>query len=296
MEKNVNKHYSMTGYGKGMSEDNGLQITVEMKSVNHRFLDLYIKTPRNYMFAEDLIRNKIKEHIFRGHIDVFLSVEDNRGNASFQLDKGLAKEYLRVSNELAILGYNQDMSVSTLLSMPEIIRPAYVDNDEELMTALVLDATSKAIKRMQAMRLKEGENLISNLFYKIQSLKELVAGIKSNSSVISKEYRASLSQKLAEALKEETINPARIEAEITIFVDKASIDEEITRLESHVEQYMETLALPRPIGKRLDFLSQEAYREVNTIASKSVDIKITRIALTAKSIIENIREQIQNLE
>lgn len=297
MSKNTIKHYSMTGYGKGVCEDSGLKITVEMKSVNHRFLDLSIRTPKNYMFAEDMIRNKVKEHVFRGHLDIFVNVDDCRDkHSTLLLDENLAKEYLRVSKELEVLGYCQDMSVSTLLSMPEILRPAYIDEDEKLLEALILDATSQAVKNMQKMRLKEGTNLVKDLLYKIHSLQELVSKIKEYASVISEDYKKSLSSKLAEALKEEAISPSRIEAEITLFVDKASIDEETTRLESHLNQYIETFLLPGPIGKKLDFLTQETHREINTIASKSVDIKITRIALTAKNIIEAIREQVQNLE
>ena len=297
MLDNTVKHYSMTGYGRGSCEDNGLKITVEMKSVNHRFLDINIRTPKNYMFAEDIIRNKIKEHTFRGHFDVFVNVDDNRdSNSTLLLDKDLAKEYLRVSKELEVLGYSQDMSVSTLLRMPEILRPACIDEDEKLLEAMILDATSQAVKSLQEMRLKEGTSLVKDLFYKVMTLKKLVNKIDEFASVISDEYKKSLSNKLADALKEEAISASRIEAEITLFVDKTSIDEEITRLKSHLEQYVETFNLTGPIGKKLDFLTQETHREINTIASKSVDIKITRIALTVKNILEEIREQVQNLE
>lgn len=298
MEENKYMHCSMTGYGKGISEKDGLKFIVEMKSVNHRFLDLYIRTPKSYMFAEDIIRNSIKQEIYRGHFDIFLNIEDNRkGRDNLVLDKSIALAYINAGKEIAsMIGDGSQIKPAAILSMPDVMRANIIEEDSDLIEELVTLACDKAVSALQAMRYAEGKNLVVDIESKIESLERIVQEMGRQIPRINDDFRQLLSTKLYDALKDESISPGRIDAEISMFIDKTCIDEEITRLNSHIKQYGEILNFKRPIGKKLDFLTQETNREVNTIASKSSDIALTKLALDAKSIVEAIREQVQNLE
>lgn len=288
---------SMTGYGKGVAEKNERKLTIEMKSVNHRFLDLLFKLPRGFQFAEDKLRKIISKSVTRGHIDVFLTYEDNRTNKNaITLDKGLAQSYIGIAAELAALGYQNDLSVSSVLRTPEIVKVVQSDDDEAAIQELIEQAASDAVANLLVMRGAEGSKLIADIAQKIDAIECELKQIEARAPQVAEDYRTKLAQRVQDALAGVQIDEAKIAAEVAFFVDKSNIDEEITRLKGHIAHYREILPQDAPVGKQLDFLTQEANREVNTIGSKCNDAEITKSVLTLKNLVEMVREQVQNLE
>lgn len=287
----------MTGYGKGAAEKNERKLTIEMKSVNHRFLDLLFKLPRGFQFAEDKIRKIISKEITRGHIDVFLTYEDNRTDKNaISLDRGLAQSYISIAAELAALGYQNDLSVSSVLRTPEIIKVIQSDDDEAAINELIEQAASQCAANMLVMRAAEGGKLIDDIAQKIDAIEAELKQVEARAPLVAEDYRIKLAQRVQDALAGVQIDEAKIAAEVAFFVDKSNIDEEITRLKGHIAHYRELLPQDAPVGKQLDFLTQEANREVNTIGSKCNDAEITKSVLTLKNLVEMVREQVQNLE
>jgi len=289
---------SMTGYGKGVAEKYERKITIEMKSVNHRFLDLLFKLPRGFQFAEDIIRKLIGQGgVTRGHLDIFLSYEDNRTSKNaLALDRSLAASYLRIASELQGMGYVNDLSVSTLLKTPEIVKLVSSEDDESVLAELIADAAKACVANLVRMRATEGKKLAEDIGAKIDALEAGMKNIEDRAPAVSEDYRQKLSQRIAEALAGVQMDEARLCNEVAFFVDKSNIDEEITRLCGHIAHYRELLPKEEATGKQLDFLTQELNREVNTIGSKCNDAEITKGVLYLKNLVEMVREQVQNLE
>ena len=288
--------YSMTGYGKGVAEKDLRKITVEIKTVNHRFLDLLFKFPRNFQFAETSARAMIGGVLKRGHADVYLNYEDNRVSEGVNLNEELAAGYKKLGERFAALGITDDLTASALIKVPEMVKQTELDDDEETLLKLISEAAAEALNNLLAMRKAEGERLANDIRLKLDGIAEAVAEIKKRAPEVAKEYSEKLSARISEALSTPEIDDSRLATEVAFFVDRANIDEELTRLTSHIANYREILDEGGAVGKKLDFLTQEANREVNTIGSKCNDLQITRLVLQLKNEIEMVREQIQNLE
>lgn len=286
---------SMTGYGKGVGLFDGRELTIELKSVNHRFLDVTVKLPRTLLYAEDTIRKTLQSRLNRGHVDVYVTLVDKReGVTSIRLDKSVVDAYLeiakQVSNEYEIVN---DFGVTSLLKVPDVLTHDTLDQDG--LIPLVESVLSDAIDGLIVMRKAEGKALKKDLVNRIGVMREMLGVIITRAPLVSKEYREKLTERLNEILSG-VIDETRVLQEVAIFTDKANIDEEITRLTAHFDRAIEYINDGAPVGRRLDFLVQEMNREMNTIGSKSNDVVITEQVLKLKNELEKVREQVQNLE
>lgn len=291
------KLHSMTGYGKGVAEGYERKVTIEMKAVNHRALDLIIKLPRGLAFLEDLLRKTFSDFLYRGHIEVYCNYEDNRLNKEKVIfDKELAMQYKTLSYELEHLGFTNDMTVSQVLRMPDVLKTENEDDNEEIITELVLKSGKEACEKLVEMRKHEGEMLQNDVLARFDNLEAIVSQIEKRAPIIGELYSQKLSERMTEALKDISIDEARLYNEVAFFVDRSNIDEEIARLKGHIEHGRKIMEQDKSIGEALDFLSQELMREANTTGSKSNDLELTRYVLDAKNEIKKIKEQIQNIE
>ena len=288
--------YSMTGYGKGIAERNERKITVEIKTVNHRFSDFTFKMPRNFQFAEGALRTLLSAKIKRGHADIYLTYEDNRVNASVALNEGLAIAYKDIAAKLEEIGFSNDLTAQAIIRIPDMVKTSALEEDEELLLELVKEATGQALDNLLAMRKAEGARLVEDVKKKLNDIEEAVETIAKRAPEVSEEYREKLTERVKEALDATEIDEGRIALEVAVFIDRANVDEEITRLRGHIAHYRDIFNEGGAVGKKLDFLTQEANRETNTIGSKCNDMQITKLVLFLKNQIEMIREQIQNLE
>lgn len=289
---------SMTGYGKGFAENESARVTIEMKSVNHRYLDLNIKLPKKLNFLESLIRNKISESIFRGKVDVYITLNEH-SDACYKVSINdiIAKEYFDSIAEMAEkLGVENDMKASNIVRLPDVIELEETDSDEDSLKELVLSALSDCINQFVDSRIAEGARLEKDLVSKMDEMLVLVDKLEKRSPVIIEEYKDRLTTKIHELLEDNNIDENRIAQEVTIYADKVCIDEEMVRLKSHVAETRSVFELDKEVGRKLDFLAQELNREANTILSKSTDVEIADIGITLKTLIEKVREQIQNIE
>jgi uncharacterized protein (TIGR00255 family) len=287
----------MTGYGKGTAEMDGRKLTIELKSVNHRFLDLFMRFSRQFNFAEDQVRKQIGEKINRGHIDIFLQYEDYREKRSeLVLDTGLLESYLEKARELKWKGCIDNFGNAEILENRDLVKVEPIEDDENILKDLVKEACDKAIDELLLMRKTEGAILVADITDKIESLEVHINAIAKRSPQIIEEYREKLQTRVKELLEGVEVDDTRIAQEIVFFIDKINIDEEITRLRSHIKHYDELLSTGGNIGKSLDFLTQELLRETNTIGSKINDSIAIKHVLKMKTIIEMIREQVQNIE
>lgn len=289
--------YSMTGYGKGDYRKDGIELTVEVKSVNNRFLDLTVKSPRIFACYEDLIRSAVRESISRGHVDVFVSFTDKRERAKqFFVDLGVAKAYEAAAKTLkgALQDVEDDLSLSFYLRLPDVVRQEDAEGEDEELKNALLSALKTALDNLLKMRFAEGERLKADLLARVDAIAKLRDEIAARAPLVAEEYRRKMTERVAEFLGGE-VDEARILTEAAIFSDKCNIDEELTRLSSHITEFR-SIAKEKLIGRKIDFLVQEFNRECNTICSKSNDSEVTRSALTMKNEIEKIREQIQNIE
>lgn len=288
---------SMTGYGKGVAEKDDRKVTVEIKSVNHRFLDILLKMPKCLQFSDDAVRKAIGAVCSRGHLEVYVTYEDNTGeNVVLEIDEGQALKYLGIAKRLEELGFQNNFGVENVIRMTDVVKTTVCECDEEVIKNLVVDAVNEALAALIVMRETEGGKLGEDLKLKVCELESGLNFIKERAPLVADEYSKRLEQKVREALDGGDIETDRIAAEVAIFIDRSNIDEEITRLYGHISHYREILGSVGAVGKRLDFLTQEANREVNTIGSKSNDMLITKEVLRLKNIIEMMREQVQNLE
>lgn len=289
---------SMTGFGRAEVTEGDRKITVEMKSVNHRYLDVNIKMPKKLNFFEAAIRNELKNYIQRGKVDIFITYEDfSESNVSVKYNKDVAGDYLKYLKEMAEeFGLDDDVRVSTLSRYPEVFSMEEQDVDEEALWALLLKAIQGASESFVETRIKEGENLKNDLVAKLDGMLEHVAFIEERSPQIVAEYKQKLEAKVKELLEDTKIDEGRLLMEVTIFADKVCVDEELVRLRSHIETMKENLIEGGSIGRKLDFMAQEMNREANTTLSKCNDLSISNHAIDLKTEIEKVREQIQNIE
>ena len=296
MEKNLEASSinSMTGYGRCVRAREGRSLTVELKSVNHRFLDVSLRMPRCFLFLEDEARKAIGRRLSRGHVDVFCTYRNQREDArEVQVDEGLIRAYLRATD--ALTGLADDRSVMGVLSLPEVVQVVEAEEDREALRALLLETLEGALDEAAAMREVEGEALQRDLNARADALEKIARAIAARAPQTLIACRERLRANLEELLGGQ-MDEARLVQEVAIMADRLAIDEELVRLESHIAQLRALLSDPAPAGRRLDFLAQEFNREVNTIASKSQDIEITRLAMDGKAEIEKLREQVQNVE
>ena len=294
---------SMTGFGRGEYSDEISKVTVEIRSVNHRYLDIYVKMPRRYSFAEEMIRSAIKERLHRGKVEVSVSVDNiGKSDVDVRLDKDLAARYYSVLSELRDsfdFGEESRVSLSLLSKMPDVIVTTPAAEDEEAMAGRLLGATAKALDDFCSMREAEGGKLAADLSARADTIQEIRDRIGKRAPGIEKEYAARFKARVEEILGGVYEVPEeRVALEAAIFADKANITEELVRLGSHISQLRAFLQSDgsEAVGKKIDFLIQEMNREANTIGSKSNDREITSSMLELKAEIEKVREQVQNIE
>lgn len=288
---------SMTGFGRFETADGNRKCMVEIKSVNHRYLDLNIKMPKKLNFFEAAIRNVLKEYIQRGKVDVFITYEDlTEQNVSIKYNKEVAAEYLKYLRQMADeFGLDDDIRVSTLSRYPEVFSMEDIDINEEEIWNILEKTIRKAAEGFVESRIKEGENLRNDMIAKLDGMLKHVDFIAERSPAIVQEYKKRLEEKVRELL-DSNVDESRILTEVTIFADKSCVDEELVRLRSHIETTKEALLAGGSVGRKLDFIAQEMNREANTTLSKANDLAISNVAIELKTEIEKIREQIQNIE
>lgn len=289
---------SMTGFGRCEITEGTRKVTLEMKAVNHRYLDVSVKMPKKLNMFETAIRNELKNHIQRGKVDLFITYEDAaEGMAVIRYNKETAAEYVRYFAQMASdFSLDNDVRVSTLARCPEVLVMDEQSEDEEEIWKLLLRALNGAAQNFVDTRIREGENLKADLLIKLDEMLQNVDFIAERSPQIIAEYRERLTDKVRELLGDRTMDEGRIITEVTIYADKICVDEEIVRLRSHIEAVRKALQDGGSIGRKLDFLAQEMNREANTILSKSNDLSISNCGIELKTTIEKVREQIQNIE
>ncbi len=289
---------SMTGFGRCEVTGEERKITVEMKSVNHRYLDVSIKMPKKLNFFESAIRSELKNYITRGKVDIFIAYEDySEESGSLKYNKALAAEYLGYLRQMAKeFGLDDDVRVSTLSRYPEVFVMEEQGIDEEELWKDLQSALQGAAENFVKTRVAEGENLLKDLVSKLDVMLGHVDFITERSPKLIQEYKEKLREKVRELLEDVQIDENRLYMEVTIFADKVCVDEELVRLRSHVESTKKALISGGSIGRKLDFIAQEMNREANTILSKANDLEISARAIELKNEIEKVREQIQNIE
>ena len=289
---------SMTGFGRCEVTEGNRKYTVEMKSVNHRYLDVNIKMPKSLNFFESTIRTLLKEYMERGKVDLYITYEDfSEDRFSLKYNEELAGEYLAHLKAMAEkFGLDNDIRVSTLSRYPDVFSMEQVEVDEQELWLGLEKAIRGACEQFVASRITEGDHLKADLFAKLDNMLSYVDFIEERSPIILKDYRERLENKVRELLGDRQIDDSRIATEVTIFADKICVDEETVRLRSHIKSTKDTLEAGGSIGRKLDFIAQEMNREANTILSKANNLEISDIGINLKTDIEKVREQIQNIE
>ena len=289
---------SMTGFGRSEVLRDSRKFTVELKSVNHRYLDVNIRMPKKLNFFETAIRTLLKSYANRGKVDIFITCEDSsQAQVAVKYNPVLAGEYLRYLRQMAEeFGLEDDVRVSVLSRYPEVFTMEEQTEDEEELWNGLKEALESAFAQFVETRTAEGENLKKDILAKLDNLEEQVAFIEERSPQIVAEYRKKLEEKVHELLADTQIEDSRIAAEVILFADKICTDEEVVRLKSHIRHMRNTLEEKEGIGRKLDFIAQEMNREANTILSKANDLEVSNHAISLKTEIEKIREQIQNIE
>jgi len=289
---------SMTGYGYYKYQDENVSMDVEIKTVNHRYCDIYIRMPKQLSCFEDKVRSLVMNRIGRGKVDVFLNWENlGEGVKKVILDKNLAIEYYNAMTQLGEeLQLRDDISTSSLARFPEILRIEKKEENSEEIWAILEKAVNEALNVLIAMREAEGEKLKASLVEMCNNIENYRLRIKEREPLVIAEYKEKLSARIRELMESDVVDETRLAMEVAIFADKCSINEELVRLRSHLDQFLDILSMDGPVGRKLDFLLQEMNREVNTIGAKANDLDITRNVIEMKSEIEKIREQIQNVE
>lgn len=289
---------SMTGFGRNEVSEEKRKITVEIKSVNHRYLDVNIKMPKKLSFFEAAIRTELKKYMQRGKVDVFIAYEDfTESNVCVKYNKELAAEYMSYLEKMAEdFGLDNDIRVSALSRYPEVLTMEEQSVDEEEIWKALCGAVQGAAEKFAETRLKEGEALKTDLIAKLDGMLDHLSFIEERSPQLVEEYKDKLRERVRELLEDTQIEESRLLLEVTLFADKICVDEELVRLRNHIETTRQTLVDGGSIGRKLDFIAQEMNREANTILSKSGDLAITDTGIELKTMIEKIREQIQNIE
>ena len=289
---------SMTGYGSAKGQAEGLEISVELKSVNNRFLDTAVRLPRSFLFAEDAVKSAVQSHISRGKVDVFVTVDSaSAGNMTVKVNEPLLRGYIdalrHISEEYSL---ENDLTALSVSRFPDVLSVEKSDMDAEAIAAAIVSVTEQALCDFDAMRLREGEKLRDDVLNRLNAVDTLVSAVEREATNTVAKYRSRLEQKMTEVLGTAGIDESRILAEAAIFADHIAVDEETVRLRSHMSQLRTMINGSAPTGKRIDFLMQEFNREANTIGSKCQNSDIAHIVVDLKSEIEKIREQIQNIE
>ena len=290
--------YSMTGYGRCVETLNGREITVELRSVNNRFLDCNVRIPRAFSYAEEGVRQAVKQAVSRGKVDVFITVQTPEGeNEKISVNRPVLEGYLGALKAIAAdYDVRDDISVSSLSRLPDVFLVEKAEEDEKQNTADILSVVQKALDAYSAMRATEGANMVADLRTRAADILEYVEKIEKRSPETVTEYQTRLYSKMQEVLEDQTIDEARILTEAAIYADKICVDEETVRLRSHLGQMEDLLGKGGAVGRKLDFLVQEMNRETNTIGSKCNDLEMTEYVVEIKALLEKIREQIQNIE
>ena len=289
---------SMTGYGRAVETVNGREFTVELRSVNNRYLDCTDKLPRTLSFAEETVKQAVKNAISRGKVDVYISVHSENGTeAKVSLNAAVVEGYLAAMKKMAAdYPIDNDISVSLLSRMPEVFTVEKPEVDEQQLLSDLMQVVTCALEGYDAMRVAEGKALENDLRSRGATIEELVSQVEAGNAQTVIDYRARLESKLREVLASTTIDESRILTEAAIFADKVAVDEETVRLRSHLQQMYAMLTTGGAMGRKLDFLLQEMNREANTIGSKCTDVRLARIVVDIKAELEKIREQTQNIE
>lgn len=288
---------SMTGFGRANYENDGRMYNIEIKSVNHRYCDISVKLPRNISYLEEKIKKEIALNISRGKVDILINFENSSAKGrDIKINKELAKIYIEELKELANEnGINNSIPVTEISKFPEVLVIQNVE-DEEIIWKEVKACLEEAINSFIIMRKQEGSKIKEDLKTRLSAIKQKVSKISEYSTRLVEEYVVKLETRIKEILKTDIVDKERLNQEIVIYADKCSIEEELTRLQSHVIQFENMMEEENPVGKKIDFLIQEMNREINTIGSKSGNLEITNLVIEAKTELEDIREQIQNIE
>ena len=289
---------SMTGFGRSKYENEGREYLVEIKSVNNRYNDISIKLPRNISFLEEKVKTAITNSISRGKVDVFINfINNSEKGKKIQINTELAKQYIeQLKNLQTETGIIDNIGIMEICKMPEVLNLKIEDDDENLLWQELSECLNNAITSFLLMRENEGEKIKEDLEKRIEHVKEKIEKISEISTGLVEEYVVKLKKRVNELLKTTVVDDTRLAQEIVIYSDKCSVEEELTRLRSHISQFLNLLNEINPIGKKLDFLIQEMNRETNTIGSKANNLEITNFVVDIKTELENIREQIQNIE
>lgn len=290
--------YSMTGYGRGEYREGGIELTAEIKTVNNRYLDTAVKCPKIFSGYEDVIRSVIREKLTRGHADVFITFTDKREKAKqLYLDEAAAASYVEAAEKLKMLfpRLENDFTVTALMRQPDVLKQEETAGADEQLIAALKCALGAALDNLNAMRRIEGDKLSADMNARVDVIERLVGEIGERAPLVAQGYRAKLEEKIKSYLGGVNPDEGRLLTEVALFADKSNIDEELTRLRSHICQFRE-ICRETLVGRKLDFLVQEFNREANTICSKSNDLTITKCGLALKNEIEKVREQVQNVE
>ncbi len=291
--------FSMTGYGRGEYKAGGIELTAEIKTVNNRYLDVAVKCPKVFLSSEEVVRSLVREKLTRGHADVYVSFTDKREKAkSVYVDEALAGAYVKAAEKLAEIcgpAMGNDFTVKSLIRLPDVVRQEESSAaDGELVEALK-SAVNLALDNLNVMREREGAKLAADMLSRVDVIEGLVNRVKERAPLVAEEYKTRLYEKVKKYTESVSFDEGRLLTEVALFADKSNIDEELTRLYSHIAQFRE-IAKERLVGRKLDFLVQEFNRESNTICSKANDLTVTKLGLELKNEIEKIREQVQNIE
>ncbi|MDR3586362.1 MAG: YicC family protein [Desulfosporosinus sp.] len=289
---------SMTGFGRGEASENGYQFSVELKSVNHRFLEIIVRSPRNYISFEERIRKTLQERFQRGRIEVYVNVVETEGRKRLvKVDKDLALSYDKTLKDLALaLHTAYEADIYRLVTLPEVLSVVEPEIDLDTLWRACAESLLKAIDGFGQMRRSEGEKLTIDLLQRLDLITEYLQTIAERAPYVVTDYHERLQERIQTLLSEVELDVTRLANEVAYFADRASITEELVRFDSHLTQSREALRSSDPVGRKLDFIVQEMNREINTIGSKANDLRIGQLVVNVKSELEKIREQIQNLE
>ena len=289
---------SMTGFGRATVASDGREITIELKSVNHRYLDLAFRMPRHIGFIEDVLRQLLTGQLSRGHVDIFVNYRNTRTDArAVVIDEALMGAYLSAARKAAAqYELRDDITLSAAMRFPDVTDVIEAEEDRDAVAALAREAALRAVTAMKRMRAGEGERLCNDLLNRVTTVESIAGKIDVRASFVVEEYRTKLSERIESMLGGVEVDRTRLATEVALFADKASINEELVRLASHITEMRKVLGADEAAGRRLDFIVQEMNREFNTIGSKANDAEITSLVIAGKGEIEKIREQVQNIE
>lgn len=290
--------YSMTGYGRGEYKQDGIELTAEIKSVNNRYLDVSVKSPKIFLAYEEALRSLVRDKLTRGHADLYISYTDKREKEkSLYVDMDAARAYADGAGKLsaAFPQLKNDFTLTSLIRQGDVIRQEESTGADEELVQAVMAATCTALDKLNAMREAEGAKLSGDMLSRVDTIERLVKKVAERAPLVAEDYKKRLAEKITAYTESVAPDMGRLLTEVAVFADKSNIDEELTRLASHISQFRE-IAKERLVGRKLDFLVQEFNRETNTICSKSNDLEITKLGLELKNEIEKIREQVQNVE